>query len=567
MDRRALINISLAAGVLLVGLILLYFMPLSSFWTTDGGNKFIQVQNFDRYGGFAIHYPAADIDPAYKYFPYCGHHFKRIDDEIYSFYPFYFPLASFPFYKLLGIAGLYVIPLVSSILTLGVLFFILKRFGLKKYFLAVAALFVFATPAFFYSIVFWEMSLAVFFFSVAALLTINALLKKDGRSFQLFVAGLFLGLCSLFREEGYLLFAAVVLACFICMRGQRKASLWIVPGWVALILPLWIFQYFFYGHFLGLHAAEYNSLENGDLFSLAFGKLGNFYAYLFKGAALALFLPLFCACLKGRILKFLVLPVLVATCAIYCFEAFGLFSGADPVVATLHTQALFLQSPFLFLLLISFRSLLDSPNRVVKFSFLLCGAYLFLACLFLNRMDIGIIWGPRHFLFLYPLFLPLAFYSIRKNLKLFRFSMPLKALALCGVAFLFFISLCVQLVGVRTLCLKKKGSRILIESLKTTEPDIIVSDIFWLPEEAASIYFEKKFMSVNGQNSIEGAIRTLKDKGVDKFVLVLSKKYRRIRLDDMKKAMKSVKIISAGSVNPPGMAFMEIHILLCEIKK
>jgi hypothetical protein len=143
----------------------------------------------------------------------------------------------------------------------------------------------------------------------------------------------------------------------------------------------------------------------------------------------------------------------------------------------------------------------------------------------------------------------------------------LKRLAFLSVAILFLISLGVQFFGIRTLYLKKKGSQMLIEGLDSAGSDIVLTDIFWLPEEASSIYFKKKFMSVNKRNSLESAVRALKARGVDKFVLVLSKKYRRIDLNDMKKSMASLKIISGTDLKPPGMNFMEIHILLCEIRK
>jgi hypothetical protein len=539
-------------------------MPLASFWITDGGNKFIQVRNFDQYGEFAIHYPAADIDPEYKFFPYCGHHFKRVDDRIYSFYPFYFPLISFPFYKIFGLAGLYFIPLISSMLTLGCLFFILRRLGLEKYFPLAALFFSFASPMFFYSVVFWEMSLAVLFFSIGALLTVNALKTEGRRTLNFIFAGIFLGLCSIFREEGYLLFAALVFSCLIYMKGDRKKLLWILAGWLLMMLPLWVFQYFYYGHILGLHAAGYNSLDKSAGVA---GKLRNFYVYLFKGAAFALFPALFCAVLKNKVLKFFAIPCLPLICVLFLWEALGAFSASSSVWNTLGTQVLFLQSPFLFLLIISNRILFDSPNRAVKFSYLLCLTYLFTACLSLNRSDIGIIWGPRHFLFLYPLFIPLAFYAMRNLFKLFRRSRILKYPAFAGVAFLFAASLCIQFHGIKTLGLKKYGSEKLINGLKAAEPDVILSDIYWLPEEAATIYFDKKFMAITGKTSITEAVRSLKNKGVGKFALVLSEAYRDIDNRDMKQAMNSVNIISLEVLTPPKMNFMEIHILTCEIKK
>src|SRR5205085_7469559 len=99
-------------------LLFLRHTRLDVFFSTDEGNKFIQVQNLARSGDFAIAYPGRDIDPGFRFFPYAGNHFISIGGKFYSYHPFYFPYLMVPFYRGFGVAGLYLAPAFFTLLAL-----------------------------------------------------------------------------------------------------------------------------------------------------------------------------------------------------------------------------------------------------------------------------------------------------------------------------------------------------------------------------------------------------------------------------------------------------------------
>ena len=150
---------ALAVVLLLAAFVLA--LPKDSFWITDGGNRFIQLQSMLRTGGLGIEYPAESLDPGRTFFPRGGHHFQKHGDVTYSFYPFYFSLIVAPFYRLLGGIGLYVLPLLGTLLTLIMSCKILHALGLRHLDTQLVVVLAFCTPIFFYSLTFWEHTVAV----------------------------------------------------------------------------------------------------------------------------------------------------------------------------------------------------------------------------------------------------------------------------------------------------------------------------------------------------------------------------------------------------------------------
>ncbi len=551
----------------------LFFLPKDVFCATDCGNKFIQVQHIDRYGSMDIHYPAKKLDPEFKYFPYCAHHFKKLGNKIYSFYPFYFPVISAPFYKLFGAAGLYILPLAASLLCFVVMFFMMKKLGMEKAFPNAALIMAVCSPMFYYSLVFWEETPAVFLFALGTFFAIKALKHKKHGALFLFVGGSFLGLSTVLREEGYALMIASFFAFALCSRNNRKRA-WLIPiGWLVAMVPLWIFQYSVYGNFMGIHASGYNALQDsGGIISAIWEKLGNFYFYIFMSwpfiygtfAALSLILTIavFSATFIKPARRWIVLPGLFIFSIGSAIFAYLIIASAQPVFNLLFTQALLPQTPFLFPVFLAIRPLMKTRNRGAKFMLILSLAYIFCACLALNRRDIGLIWGPRHFLFLFPLLVPLALYSCRLLLKEEKSKWGKKSLIfLFGL--LIAISASIQTWGIQLLSIEKNSAREMLSAFKATKENVIITDIYWLPEQVAAVYFDKKFLMVDKKNTLSGAIELLRKNKVNNFALALSKSYRAISNEDMANAMKSVRITSSKTVSPPKMEFMKFHILSC----
>ena len=103
---RTYLAVLLITAICLIYALLTALMPRDVFWITDGGNKFITMENIIRDRTDAISYPAADIDTEYKFFPYSNFHFVRHHDNIYSIFPPYFSAFASFFYRAAGYWGM-----------------------------------------------------------------------------------------------------------------------------------------------------------------------------------------------------------------------------------------------------------------------------------------------------------------------------------------------------------------------------------------------------------------------------------------------------------------------------
>lgn len=154
-----------------VGYVLLFILlPANGFWINDNGLKFIQLQAFqiNRFTEFFVPWPGGELDPAFLSAPIKAPFGKIMDGRLYVSYPPLFALISALPYRLLGMRGLYLIPLMAVLL----LFLTVQKLGETlgkdpahasksgKVALLLTAL---ASPVLFYSFTFWEHTLALAF--------------------------------------------------------------------------------------------------------------------------------------------------------------------------------------------------------------------------------------------------------------------------------------------------------------------------------------------------------------------------------------------------------------------
>jgi hypothetical protein len=156
----------MAAAVLaLVYLAILAALPKGVFWHPDEGGKFLQMASTSWDGGIHTHlrYGAASRDPELRYYPTrCAGSkvYPDVHDGTLQFqWPFWFPLATQPFYAAWGTTGLYVIPLLCGWLTA-----LLSATWVRPYSRLLAAstilLVGLATPMAYYGFVFLEHTFA-----------------------------------------------------------------------------------------------------------------------------------------------------------------------------------------------------------------------------------------------------------------------------------------------------------------------------------------------------------------------------------------------------------------------
>jgi len=419
---------------------------------------------------------------------------------VYSFYPPYFPLLVVPFYDVLGSWGLYVLPLAGLAACL-VLFILLGRvLGCRAPGTIALAMGVFGTPIFFYGVVFWEHTLAAAL-SGAGLFML--FLAKDRRNQLLLglVAGALVGLSTILREEGYVLAAAIFVAFLI---SHRRHAVSFVAGWLPVMTALWLFQWHVFGNPLGIHAMVYeNHVSKGPLIFLM-TKAGDLWHYLFRYCenpmlAGIIGIPLVLVVVVGLVPRrprpTLTLIVLGVAVSAVMLGTTSLVVEKHPLLATRFTQGLFPGAPILILFALAGRLLASHPRGIVRTATLVGGAGILGTALLLNRRDIGIIWGPRHFLSILPVVLALSWLGYHELQGTMRGQCQRKILA--GFATILLLCGLVQQVhALRLLALKKNVSARLLDAVRRDPTATIVTDVFWVPEELAPVFFDRKIFRV-----------------------------------------------------------------------
>lgn len=574
MERKILLP---ARSILIPVLILALFsiirwgMPSHVFWSTDEGNRFIQVQSLDisHATTFAIPYPAAAIDPQFKYFPDGGNHFLHIHGRIYSYYVVYFSAAAYPFYKALGIAGLYVVPLGFFFLLLLLTEQLFRATETPAIDGTASFLLAFATPFFFYALTFWEHTAAVALSTGAFLLILQP--RDRGGWGAGFVSGILLAISTSLREEGYIFFAALLLASIFIYKSPRRCAA-MTAGFVLFLLPAWMLQSQMYDHALGTHAFGYRSpvlelLSGTDMSKKWTAFLSNFFVYLFEferdhTKRLLYVLPHLAALLLGfftpehRLRGKVQIGIVGLICCTNGLLLWDLFTDPQPMSYTLFTQGFFPAVPFVVLGFLYARPLLTKEPAEIRMMFLFVLLYVAGTCVNLNQKTFGIIWGPRHFLPLFPMLLALSF----RALQHWKARTGQTALAI-GII-LFAISIAIQGFGVALLARKLYASADFAKILAQQPEEVIVTDAFWLPEQAASLFFQKRLLMVHSESELRDLLSVFKSKGIHSFLFIRSRAYHFIPDEGIKPVIQMRT--KTQLFLPPGLNLMDTAILSCK---
>ncbi len=587
--KMTFISVLVVAAVYMLALLM---QPSGTFWITDCGNKFILVQNMDRTGSINIDYPAADIDPEGQFFPKADFHFQRIGDKFQSFYPPYYPWFGLQAWRIAGIIGLGLLSMLSMLVVIWLSTAIADRMGIEDRWRMTVPVLAFCTPFFFYSQVFWEHGFSMIFSSLAFILLLtcvdcekNSEDSQKGRGYLLMaVAGILMGVSCIFREESYLFFGATGLAMLLMRVPVRRLAAYGM-AWAVTLVPVWLWQYSIYGNIMGVHAVGYRSLSKYSvaetLFDKVMLKISNFYVFLLEFGATA---PppskwFIIAAVPAAILILLGIytsnkrkvfrvsrSVLTIVCALLSLGMVLLLLRNDaPVINTLFTKGVIAGSPFLLLIFCYGREVWGHNLRL-KFALITSAIFAVVTCLVLNQGVLGVIWGARHFLVLFPVLVPLAVLAFNRFVK--DESGKLIKLNVIGAAGLLLASFLIQGHAVRTLYVKKFASRRVINTLAATKPQVIVSDVHWLTEDCAPLFFQKKFMQVKNDKELIDLITLLKRKNVKKFTLVLSSEpqFRCLSNYGLKLFEQRVEITGQQIIKNPKAGFMNIIVSECRFR-
>ena len=531
--RFALILVFIAGSLLIAGLLL----PPLPLFITDNGNKYIIMRDFAETGTLFIDHPVPAL------FPKGGFHFQALaDGRICSFHSWVLPVISSFFYRLAG-ENAAIFPV--WICGLGILLLLCKD---KKSRFAAWGLLLTA-PVWLYSQMLWEM--------VPSALAVLAAFILLGRR-HIFGAGIILGLGIWFREELYILSGITGLLMLVSRRW--KDALFLALGGIAAVLPLWLCNFFIYGHILGLHGATY-ALNNRTEFSFLSevkGSFFNYYQHLLRfetlpprtslilslAGAAALLLP---GWMKNEKLKLAGLAVFTVIDAVFVRH---LLNSDSPLFTCGVTMSLFFSLPLAAGFFINLRQLWNDKNQHIRFMTRAVTIFIFAVPPLLTRFDIGLTFGARHYICIMPMLMILSFRGFAQMRSPVRIK-QLFLIVLCAGGII------LQYWGFSTLYRSSHHSADFEKHLAALPEKVVVTDVFFLPEQTPRIFFDKICMEVVTDEQSEILLQYLEKHHISEFILLLSSNgnFRRMGNKTLGKILTAYPVCEAPTaINAaPGM--------------
>jgi hypothetical protein len=216
-----------ASLLLLVYVVMLRTLPTRVFWSPDEGIRFITMRTIHWHHGldYTLPYRGAAIDAQFKFYPsscfpnnlYPSH---TADGAMSFRWPIWFPLVSQFFFSGFGLTGVYLLPLLSGWLTAVLAGVVASRHDPRSgpFTILLVGL---ATPIFFFSMCFWEHTVATLCGMVAVMLLS---MSRPGRALTLWLMLPFLLLAVLLRFEMLAFAGAILLAWTVCRYAARRAA-------------------------------------------------------------------------------------------------------------------------------------------------------------------------------------------------------------------------------------------------------------------------------------------------------------------------------------------------------
>ena len=177
--------------------------------------------------------------------------------------------------------------------------------------------------------------------------------------------------------------------------------------------------------------------------------------------------------------------------------------------------------PLLCGFLINWRALLFCRRPELRLAARFTAIFIFAAPPLLTRSDIGLTWGARHFLVVMPFLITLSLHGIAAA----GFGRVRKNTALAALAV---SSLLIQLWGFTALAAVTHENRAAEDFLEAFPGEIIVSDVFFLPEQTPRLLFSRLWLGLENDDTCDALTARLRESGVSRFTLVLSPRFRRI---------------------------------------
>jgi len=506
------------ALVALIWLATLAFLDLGGMWITDNENKLLLTRTVSASGGadFALPWPGRAIAPDPALYPITPPFARLAGGRFWSQYPPAFAALSAPLWAWLSFPGLYVWPWLGGVLALGAVARLARRAGAgpggERAAVLCAGL---LTPLWFYSVVFWEHSLATGLVLWALCFALDH--AGSGAARHAVAAGLLAAAAAALRDELALLAAPlVVLVAQDAPSHRLRAAVRCAAALAAGLALVAAWQWAAVGSPLGHHLQ--GNLA-GPLEHLR-SRPAVFYR-LFVAAAPG---PLISALLAAPPVLLAVLrprtgPAPVALAAALCGAASlagALLAPAGPVHYLLQANSLLPAAPFLALALLRRRGADDGAARVARRLGWCALAYALLYALCAPpAASQGVHWGCRFLLPLYPLLAVPAASNVAAALAPGRSTASRLAVALVLAA-----SLVAQLHSVHLLARKTEFSRRVNAELLARPEPVLVTDTWWMGQLAFEWLGSRPMFFVRDAAALDRLRATLDARGIPRFAFV-----------------------------------------------
>ena len=555
------------AVIALAYLVMFAALPKESIWISDEGNRIMSVQAYSLNGSKALPDPLSgivNIPSGIRAYPFP--YFIQKNGQWRSAYQLFFPwLASFV-YSDLGRTGTLFIAVLGGLLTILCTGLLARKLFADDLPACLAmVLCAFCTPVWFYSATFLETTCASGF-AMLSLWLLAESKENRGGLWKIFASGVLTGISILFREEGFIFAAGMVLALLIWYFSWKRVLAYGL-GAALIAIPLLVYNYFDSSSIFGMHHFVYSQLPKAAG-SLVRNQLLNYSFYLF----------LLCLPFWGQLN--LVLPwvllgsaglaavpkirrgaeCLFLSAAIVCCGASTWCNLMTPHGGVFIYQSLLDHVPLFALFLLCLPVLFRSDRKEIRFLTVVALAGIFLPPALLNHDQPGMFWGGRHFLNIVPLLCILSVYLLRADCGLSR-------AVRVGGWILAVLSLAANVSGYGILNVKRNFSAEYVREMSKPEYQVILTDMYWMPEELAWIHREKCVLLMLNSGSLDQARTFLRANGISKFHLLLGRNFRKITNESVRRTIEECDFKPGMRFSHPLLGFFECQLFECSFKK
>jgi len=244
----------------LAGLFLLPDRPV--FWSPDEGGKYLHMRQIASSHQIAnpLPYRGRMLDPGLENVPLL--YWLRSGNQILSWWPVWFPAISSWVYRFLGFRGIYLIPVLSSVLLSTMAYWTVSGAS-KRLALVAMAVTALASPIAFYGLTFWEHTLQSLLVFLAFASIVRGWTTESARWYA--ASGLFLGLATYLRLETVIYAGAVGMSGVFWIHSRRRARssaeavvsrlAVLAACFLVVLVPLMMHNQLNEGHILGRRSA------------------------------------------------------------------------------------------------------------------------------------------------------------------------------------------------------------------------------------------------------------------------------------------------------------------------